>query len=664
MEHEIDEEKRMELGTRFRVMLEKKYQKQLAKAVDRTSDIEIDFCEMDKFSPKLGELLLDNPKEFFSIAEKAIQDSIGLPESKMKAKFFNIPNEIKISNIRSKHSGKFIAIEGIVRKASDVRPEIMKKTFRCSKCDMTFEIIPIGLAKEMRCAECGRAMKEIAQEKLDARWITIEEPFELTEGEKPAQLNCIVSGELSNELNRKMSDVGNRLKMSGIVKEIPKEKMTTRLEFYFDVNFVATTEDSWSNLEVTKEDEIEIKRMASNDNIYTILSESIAPSIYGLDAIKEAVLLQIFGGVHKNTEDGGHIRGDIHILILGEPATSKSTLMKIITKSIPRAKYVSGTGSSKAGLTATVTKDDKFMGGWVLEAGALVLCNGSLLMVDEFEKMMIEDQVIFHESMENGEISISKATITATLPARTSILAGANPSMSRFDPFLPIVKQVSIPETLLSRFDLKFILKDKPNKEKDTKLLKHIQNVRRNGNSIPKVSNIILKKYISYTKAKCVPEMTDESEEKLQEFYLTMREISETSNVMAITLRQFEALCRLAEASAKVQLSPIVRIKDAERAIRLMEASLIELGYDPKTKNIDIDRVEGNVPQSERGKTIVILDMITKLSKIKKDIGRDDLVKALENEGVNWDYEIENVIDKLCTQGLLFKPSPRIYQRV
>ena len=285
-------------------------------------------------------------------------------------------------------------------------------------------------------------------------------------------------------------------------------------------------------------------------------------------------------------------------------------------------------------------------------------------MVDEFEKMMIEDQVIFHESMENGEISISKATITATLPARTSILAGANPSMSRFDPFLPIVKQVSIPETLLSRFDLKFILKDKPNKEKDTKLLKHIQNVRRNGNSIPKVSNIILKKYISYTKAKCVPEMTDESEEKLQEFYLTMREISETSNVMAITLRQFEALCRLAEASAKVQLSPIVRIKDAERAIRLMEASLIELGYDPKTKNIDIDRVEGNVPQSERGKTIVILDMITKLSKIKKDIGRDDLVKALENEGVNWDYEIENVIDKLCTQGLLFKPSPRIYQRV
>jgi replicative DNA helicase Mcm len=236
--------------------------------------------------------------------------------------------------------------------------------------------------------------------------------------------------------------------------------------------------------------------------------------------------------------------------------------------------------------------------------------------------------------------------------------------MSRFDPFLPIVKQVSIPETLLSRFDLKFILKDKPDQENDKKLLKHIQSVRRSGNSIPKVSNVMLKKFISYAKAKCRPEMIDEAEEKLQEFYLTMRGISETSNVMAITLRQFEALCRLAEASAKVQLSPVVRIKDAERAIKLMEASLIELGYDPKTKNIDIDRVEGNIPQSERGKTILVLNTIAKLSKQKKDINRDELIKSLEDDGIEWNYETENVIDKLCTQGLVFRPSPKIYQKV
>jgi replicative DNA helicase Mcm len=188
--------------------------------------------------------------------------------------------------------------------------------------------------------------------------------------------------------------------------------------------------------------------------------------------------------------------------------------------------------------------------------------------------------------------------------------------------------------------------------------------VRRSGNSIPKVSNIMLKKYISYTKAKCKPEMTDEAEEKLQEFYLQMRKISETSNVMAITLRQFEALCRLAEASAKVQLSSTVRIKDAERAIRLMEASLIEFGYDPKTKNIDIDRVEGNVPQSERGKTIVILDIIAKLSKQKKDISKEELIQALSDDGIEFNYEIENVLERLSRQGMIFCPSPKIFQKI
>ena len=222
------------------------------------------------------------------------------------------------------------------------------------------------------------------------------------------------------------------------------------------------------------------------------------------------------------------------------------------------------------------------MGGWVLEAGALVLANKGLIAIDEFEKMSKEDQIAMHEALEQGSISIAKASIVATLPAKTSVLAGGNPSLSRFDPYKPIAKQINIPETLLSRFDLKFVLRDVPNVEKDKKIVDHILRIRSSGNE----SNEILepefiRKYIAYAKEHCNPELSEEAKKILKKFYLNTRKVVEGlgSDVVPITLRQFEALIRLAEASARVQLSSVVRKEDAKRAIRLMKYSLEQLGY-------------------------------------------------------------------------------------
>jgi DNA replicative helicase MCM subunit Mcm2 (Cdc46/Mcm family) len=314
--------------------------------------------------------------------------------------------------------------------------------------------------------------------------------------------------------------------------------------------------------------------------------------------------------------------------------------------------------------TATVTKDEQFMGGWVLEAGAMVLANRGMLAVDEFEKMSPEDMVAMHEGLEQGTVSIAKASIVATLPAKTSVLAGGNPKFSRFDPYVPISKQIIIPDTLLSRFDLKFALRDVPDSEVDKKVVDHVLKTREDEGyegSIPKLDPDLIRKYIAYARTNCTPKLTREAGKILRTFYIRTRKKAEgAESPVPITLRQFEALMRLAEASARVQLQTEVRKEDAQRAIKLMNFSLKQLGF-TETGEIDVDKAEGGTPASERSKIRTVLDLIDNLSKVKKEISIDELRSAARAEGVD---EIDEIIERLKTQGLLFEPSPGFVQKV
>jgi replicative DNA helicase Mcm len=660
MKDELPSEKWAEFATKFRMFIEKKHKKDMAKAIERDSTIEIDFSQLDIFSPEMANLLLDNPDCFFDIASESMSDIT--PDYEIKAKFYNSPLSLKIRNIRSKHIGKLITIEGFVRKASDVKPEIVERVFQCRSCLEIIKIPSKNASSNMKC-RCGGSLRQGDHEKIDVRWITVEESFEATEGEKPSQLNCFLCDNLVLPANRRESEVGNRIRISGVLREIPKEKASLKLDFYLEAIHIMPMETGWEHLEMTKEEEEKIKELAAKDEVYEILIDSFAPSLYGLRDIKEAVILQFFGGIHKEMPDGNHIRGDIHCLIIGDASLGKSQILKIASEISPRSRYVSGKGSTTAGLTATVIKDELLTGGWVLEAGALVLCNKGLLCVDEFEKMTIEDQTAFHEAMEQGQISISKATITATLPARTAILAGGNPKLSRFDDYIPIAKQINIPDTLLSRFDLKFVLKDKPNAENDRKLLKHVLSARRKGEETkPKLTPNFIRKYVSFAKEHCSPEMTEEAEDLLMEFYMKMRKkYEEKGKVIAITLRQFEASIRLAEASAKIQLSQTVRVKDAERAIRIMNESLIQLGYDPETKEIDVDRVDGNVSASERKKIMILMDIINEMALESKEIKTEDLKKKANLYGLK---RFDEALDNLKLQGLVYMINPVTLKKV
>jgi replicative DNA helicase Mcm len=449
------------------------------------------------------------------------------------------------------------------------------------------------------------------------------------------------------------------------LKELPKRikgKLTTKLDTYIEAVWVEPSDIEYEELEITPEDEAKILSLASDPNIYERLKASIAPGIWGFDEIKEAIALQLFGGVPHVMPDGTRIRGNIHILLTGDPGVGKSVILKLVASLVPRGRYVSGSGVSGVGLTASVRKDET-LGSWVLEAGALILCNKGLISIDEFDKMSTDDQIAMHEATSLETVSVAKASIVATLPAQTAVLAGANPKFGRFDPYRPILEQINIPETLLSRFDLKFALRDIPTKAKDMQLVDHIIASRITPSSVvPEINLNLLRKYIAYAKQKITDiTLSPEAAEMLKNFYVQMRGGYQESGVVSITLRQYEALLRLAEASAKIRLDNTVRPQDAERAIRLMQYSLQQLGYDYETNKIDIDRVESGITTKQRSRIRELLEIIDSLVKeAGHEVLVEDVVAEAESRGIE---RAEETIERLKREGMIFEPKPGFVRR-
>lgn len=627
----------------------------------------IDFSLIDKFDIELADYFLENPEETIALAEEAAkQIETGLAESKAKLRFTNIPEsrEVRIRNVRAEHIGKLIVVDGFVRRASEIRPEVSESIFQCANCGQRVIIMQTErmLRTPIDCEGCDnkRNFKLLQQKLYDARWLVIEEPSEITSGERPSNMKVYLKEDLTSPRMQNKTEPGNRIKIVGILKELPKRFKgisSRQMDIFIEANYIETVETEWEELEISPEDEQKIMEMANDPLIYDKLVQSIAPALYGLEEVKQAISLQLFGGVQKTLKDRTKVRGDIHLLLVGDPSTAKSATIKVVSNLIPRGKYVSGKGATSAGLTATVMKDEEFMGGWVLEAGAMVMCNRSLLGIDEFEKIEKEDQVALHEAMEQQTISIAKANIVATLPAQTSILAGGNPKLGRFDPYLPIKEQIDIPETLLSRFDLKFALRDVPNAELDAKIADHMMRARffSEAEAEPTIKPDVIKKYVAYARRNCKPQMSAEAAEELKNFYLTLRSRSGEESPIAITPRQYEGIIRMAEASAKIQLQEHVRKEDAMRAINLMKASLRQFGFEPETGKIDIDRAEGQkATAAQRSRIRVLVDVIDELAKkYGKDIPVEDILKEARTEGLD---SPEDILRKMLNEGMLFSP--------
>jgi len=403
--------------------------------------------------------------------------------------------------------------------------------------------------------------------------------------------------------------------------------------------------------------------------------------------VKLAIALQLFGGVPKKLPDGTEIRGDIHILLVGDPGVAKSQLLRYVHRIAPRSVYTTGKGTTTAGLTATAVRDE-IDGRWTLEAGALVLADKGIALVDEIDKMRNEDRSALHEAMEQQTISVAKAGINATLKARCALLGAANPKYGRFDKYTPIAEQIDLSPTLLSRFDLIFVMTDEPDEERDTALAKHILDTHELGEKLAKFKNVVasglskealeveaekvkplidpelLRKYIAYAKRTVFPVLTEEAKQKIIEFYLSMRGRVKENSPVPITARQLEALIRLAEASARIRLSDRITAEDVERVIRITRKSLEQIAIDPETGEIDIDYAFSGTSKSQRDRILTIKKIVEDLEKeFEKGVPEKEILEEAEKRGIDR-AKARELLYKMRERGELYCPRPDHYRVV
>jgi len=634
----------------------------------------LNFDDLSSQSPVLTETLLASPEEIIQILETALEET-GLTLQNTRIRFNNLPDatqKVKIRTIRANHLNQFIFFEGLVRQASNVRPQVVNAKFECPSCGTVISVLQIEkkFREPSRCS-CGRKgqFRLISKAMVDAQRLVIEEaPESLTGGEQPRRIDVFLKEDLVDPLMEERTTPGTKVRVLGILKEVPVPLQTgaisTRFDLAVEANNIIPLESTYEDLDISEEDERQILELAADPELFKKLRDSVAPSIWGYEEIKEALVLQMFGGVRKVSPDGTVSRGDIHLFLIGDPGVAKSVTLKFISNIAPKGRYIVGKAATGAGITATVVKDE-FLKGWSLEAGAMVLANKGVVCIDEIEKMDANDRSAMHEALEQQTVTISKANVQATLQAQTSVLAAGNPKYGRFEPTQSITQQIDLPPALINRFDLIFVLRDLPNLKQDDAIATHVLNMHQKKDKKSDIDREIFRKYVAYAKQKVEPRLTEDAVDEIKKFYVKLRNMQATgdSNAIAISARQLQGLVRLAEAHAKTRLSPVVEKYDAEVSIRLTNYYLMQVGYDPETKKFDIDRFTTKVSSSQRNKLILIKETLKKLEeKFGKQIPLDDLRKEL---GTNFsDLEFEEALEKLKKSGDLFQPKSGFVQDV
>ena len=647
---------------KFEEFFTTKYKDQVYGILEKYPDersLIIDYQDLEMFDPDQADLLLEKPEEVISAAQKAVKNIDPLMKgAEINVRFANVTNVIPLKILLSKYIGSFVSADGIVRKTDEIRPRIETGVFECRGCMRLHEVEQTNdrhIMEPSLCSDCGgRSFRLLEGESkyIDTQTARMQEPLEnLSGGTEPKQMLMVLEDDLVDNLNP-----GDKVRITGVLKTF-REERSGKFKNYIYVNYIEPLEQEFEELSLSEEDEEKIIELSKDPHIYDKIIQSTAPSIRGHRPIKEAIALQLFGGSAKILEDETRLRGDIHILIVGDPGTGKSQILKYVSKLAPRSIYTSGKGTTGAGLTAAAVRDE--LGGWSLEAGALVLGDQGNVCVDELDKMRSEDRSALHEALEQQTVSIAKAGIMATLNSRCSVLAAANPKFGRFDRYKTVADQIDLPSPILSRFDLMFIVEDKPNVENDRELAKHILEIHKENTINYEIEPELLRKYIAYARKNANPQLTEGANKVLEEFYVRMRSgaIDEEAPV-PITARQLEAIIRLAEASAKIRLKEFVEPEDAEKAIKLQRACLTEVGYDPETGKIDIDKVEGRTPKSDRDKLQILINTVKDLQAEFEGNAPISILKQRMVEDHDLSEEkTEEIIKKLKSRGVLFEPS-------
>ncbi|HKW42679.1 MAG TPA: minichromosome maintenance protein MCM [Thermoplasmata archaeon] len=655
------------------------------------------FDELNRFDTDMAIYLLRHPLNVLMAGEEAIRRLVPpgeeLAQIHLRVKFLPRDRRVPIRDLRAKHLGQFIAVEGLVRKSTEVRPRVTDALFQCLRCGTIIKESQDGqnFREPLECYEEQGGCKRSASATkfklmtegslyLDTQKLEIQEaPEGLRGGEEPQRLTLYVEDDLTGRITP-----GQRVIFSGILRSVQKGRpgaKSTLFDIFMDANSMEQEQVEFEEIEVTEEDARLIREAGSSPDIFRLMVSSIAPSIYGLPVEKEALALQLFSGVPKTMPDGRRIRGDIHVLLVGDPGTAKSELLSYMSRLSPRGIYATGRAASGAGLTAVATRDEFGEGRWTLEAGALVLADRGLACLDELDKMNPQDRSAIHEALEQQRISVAKAGITAVLQARCSVLAAANPKFGRFDEHKYISEQIDLPPTLLSRFDIIFSMIDRPEAEKDRQLAEHIlrghqvgeiSKRREEGASTPEVRALeepylpyfspdFLRKYVAYAK-RIYPVMADDAIAIIEKKYLDIRKTGEgAGSSVPITPRQLEAIIRLSEAGARLRLSDTVTGDDAERAVRIVEYWMGKVAGEEG--RFDIDIIQTGISQSQREQIISIRDIINELAGPEGVADYEDIVRIAQERGIP-PARVDAWLKRWAQEGEIYSPAKNKYKLV
>ncbi|KAJ3695650.1 hypothetical protein LUZ60_001027 [Juncus effusus] len=689
------------------LMSEGKYMREVHKIMqlEGGESLDIDARDVFDYDPDLYTKMVRYPLEVLAIFDIVLMDLVAridpLFEKHIQTRIYNLRSSVCMRNLNPSDIEKMVSIKGMIIRCSSIIPEVKEAVFKCLICGYYSDPVLVDRGRVSEPTRCPR--QECLQLNCmslvhnrcrfaDKQIVKLQEtPDEIPEGGTPHTVSVLMHDKLVDT-----GKPGDRVEITGIYRAMTvrvgpaQRNVKSIFKTYIDCLHIKKTDKSrlqiddktdtdknTSSNDVDGDDDDDdvplyqdkvekLKELSKLPDIYDRLTRSLAPNIWELDDVKRGLLCQLFGGNALKLQTGTTLRGDINILLVGDPGTSKSQLLQYIHKISPRGIYTSGRGSSAVGLTAYVAKDPE-TGETVLESGALVLSDRGVCCIDEFDKMSDNSRSMLHEVMEQQTVSIAKAGIIASLNARTSVLACANPSESRYNPRLSVIDNIHLPPTLLSRFDLIYLILDKPDEQTDRHLAKHIISLHFN-NPEPAVHEVLdletLVAYISYAKKNINPELTDEASEELTRRYVQMRQRGNTpgsrKKVITATARQLESMIRISKALARMRFSEIVEVKDVAEAFRLLEVALQQSATDHSTGTIDMDLIMTGISASERMRRENLVSAARNLIMDKLQAGGPSarLLELLEELRKQSSMEVHlsdlrNALATLTTEGLV-----------
>ncbi|KNA23115.1 hypothetical protein SOVF_027630 [Spinacia oleracea] len=680
---------------------EGKYMRSIRRVIEIEGDwLDVDAHHVFDYDPDLYNKMVRYPLEVLAIFDIVLMDIVAkvkpLFDKHVQVRIYNLKTSSCMRNLNPSDIEKMVSLKGMVIRCSSIIPEIREAVFRCLVCGYFTDSLVVDRGRVSEPPACVREECKAKNSMTlvhnrcrfaDKQIVRLQEtPDEIPDGGTPHTVSLLLHDKLVDS-----AKPGDRVEVTGIFRAMsvrvgPAHRTVKSLfKTFIDCLHIKKTDKSRMQNEDPMEVEMgssgneedlnvdyqkkvdRLKELSKLPDIYNRLTRSLAPNIWELDDVKKGLLCQLFGGSQLKMASGASFRGDINILLVGDPGTSKSQLLQYIHKLSPRGIYTSGRGSSAVGLTAYVAKDPE-TGETVLESGALVLSDRGICCIDEFDKMSESARSMLHEVMEQQTVSIAKAGIIASLNARTSVLACANPSGSRYNPRLSVIDNIHLPPTLLSRFDLIYLILDKADEQTDRRLAKHIVALHfEDPESIQQdfLDIQTLTTYVSYARKNIHPRLSDEAAEELIRGYVEMRRRGNfpgsSKKVITATPRQLESLIRLSEALARMHFSEWVEKRDVTEAIRLLEVALQQSATDHATGTIDMDLITTGVSASERMRREQVLSATRNVIMDKLQLGGPamrtlELLEELKKQSSGAEFhlnDLRNALSTLATEGFV-----------